>query len=202
MEGVTLYVLLIGCATVLLIVGLLLFVASLLFVKIIRKEGTPELPVKLSYKIPQSFESYCEKRDGWKRYLPWLAQLTIFSLFVAVIGSLPHLPNFGSFLISFFGCGLMLFVMMAFSRSHDQSITFYHAGIGNLPKGGKTPYDFYEKAIVQDIQFEDRKFRVVNFIPKRATWMTIPAEYGFSADDDIAPLLALLKEQGLAVEER
>jgi len=43
---------------------------------------------------------------------------------------------------------------------------------------------------------------VVNFIPKRATWMTIPAEYGFSADDDIAPLLALLKEQGLAVEER
>jgi len=99
---------------------------------------------RLTYRVPVEFNRYRDRRDGWKQYLPWVAQLSVFSVIASIGSSLfhGHLPNLGSFFIIFFGSGFMLFGVMVFQRNYDQPITFYKEGIGNRPKGRKNSLRF------------------------------------------------------------
>lgn len=185
--------------------GLVLYKASSNLMKVMRGDliSLPKAPLRLTYKIPQAFGRFCEQRDGWKGALPILGKLCVLSFIVWLGTSLFafRFLNFAPFFITFIGFGVMFSGMWFFTNEYDSSITFYAEGIGNRPKGGRTPYSFYTKAVIEKVHFENWRFQVITFIPKHKAWLAETDEYGFDVSDDITPLIDLLKKQGLPVEE-
>lgn len=195
----------IAVAFALALVGMVLYLAGLIFFKVLRGEKfVSKQPTPLTYKIPQAFGRYLERRDGWRREIPLLGQLAIFSLWpwLGISFYTGHFFNFAPFFIAFIGFGLMFCGMRLFTGSHDSSISFYHEGIANRPKGGRTPYNSYAKAVIENVNFEELTFQSITLVPKHKNWLASKDEYGFDSRDDILPLIALLKKQGLPVEQR
>jgi len=186
--------------------GVVIYRLSSNLIKIARGDlsSLPEPELRVTYKIPQAFGRYLRQRDGLKGEVPLFGQLLVFSIMAWLGLSLLQFHSFvpARFFIIFFGFGVIFYAGRIFTQSYDQSISFYRDGIANRPKGGRTPYRSYAKAVIEKVDFENRTFQVITLVPKSQTWLTLKDEYGFKEDADLTPLLALLKEQGINVEER